>query len=337
MKFRLNLAVLVASAVLLPLAGAGCAESELATTPEEQDIQADPRVAEDAVVLTDVPVVLLPDLPGDQGVDPPEDVPPIDDDEWGECLEGGEPGCPCTGNEDCNSGWCVPGPDGDLCSAPCDGDCPEGWSGEQVSAEGRAPTFICVALHTQLCRPCITGTDCESLGGGGGFCLEDPSGLGSFCGSSCDDDVLCPEDFECQEVWLGQAGTVSQCVPVDGAECTCNAQAISDQASTSCLITNDAGTCPGVRSCSEDGLGACEGPEPAPELCGGEDEDCDDIVDEGFEDVGTTCDGADDDLCAYGVWACSQDGQGLECTNEAIVDIPEICDGQDNDCDGDTD
>ena len=40
----------------------------------------------------------------------------------------GEMGFPCAGNEDCFSGYCIPGPDGPVCTKACEDDCPMGWS-----------------------------------------------------------------------------------------------------------------------------------------------------------------------------------------------------------------
>ncbi len=42
--------------------------------------------------------------------------------QW-ECLEPGMPGCPCTGPEECNSGFCAGGPQGSFCTLPCDASC----------------------------------------------------------------------------------------------------------------------------------------------------------------------------------------------------------------------
>ena len=46
------------------------------------------------------------------------------------------------------------------------------------------------------------------------------------------------------------------------------------------------------------------------------------------------CDGADTDLCAEGNWECT--GGTMVC-NDTSGDTIEICDGTDNDCDGDID
>ncbi len=73
------------------------------------------------------------------------------------------------------------------------------------------------------------------------------------------------------------------------------------------------------------------------ELCDDVDNDCDGETDEDFPTLGDTCDGADSDQCANGTLTCTEDGGGVECVNESVEDLVELCDGEDNDCDGETD
>ena len=71
-------------------------------------------------------------------------------------------------------------------------------------------------------------------------------------------------------------------------------------------------------------------------LCDCLDNDCDGQTDEGFK-VGDACDSDDSDQCTKGTWTCAADGAKAECKNETLTNIPEVCDGTDNDCDGGTD
>ena len=85
------------------------------------------------------------------------------------------------------------------------------------------------------------------------------------------------------------------------------------------------------------------------ELCNGEDDDYDGLIDEDVKNdcngcadwegknLGDFCDGADADFCKKGTYTCKMDGSGkLMCAND-IEHFVEICDGDDNDCDGSID
>ena len=75
----------------------------------------------------------------------------------------------------------------------------------------------------------------------------------------------------------------------------------------------------------------------APEVCNTIDDNCELGIDEGFPNLGLICDGGDDDQCSNGLEVCSPDGLSTLCDEALGVGIVEVCDGQDNNCDGDVD
>ena len=98
-------------------------------------------------------------------------------------------------------------------------------------------------------------------------------------------------------------GNISNCVPTDTV-CECNPKAIKDGAATTCYVGNEFGTCPGTRYCDLDGLTECVSDEPASEeVCDGEDNDCDGVVDE-------------NESVDAGVFYADTDGDGLVDKND---------------------
>ena len=77
-------------------------------------------------------------------------------------------------------------------------------------------------------------------------------------------------------------------------------------------------------------LGATE------EKCNGLDDDCDGLTDEEWPLKGQPCDGPDPDSCANGIYGCSDDGTTVLCMHDD-VNFEEVCNGLDDDCDGETD
>jgi hypothetical protein len=251
---------------------------------------------------------------------------------------------PCQDNGDCDSGFCLPGPKGKACGQPCVEECPQGWVCRQFQSDPDV-LFLCVWPHTSLCRPCVTNEECNDPSlPAGNLCVSEGE-EGSFCGSQCDNAQSCPQGYVCQEVSLPGGTTTLQCVGLE--ECTCSAAAIAEEAFTICTVTNDLGSCKGMRKCTADGLGDCDAPPAAAEACNGKDDDCDGVTDgEDAQGCEPYFDDSDKDgfgKDSAGCFCGPQPGLtsvGGDCDDGNPAVFPganEVCNGKDVDCDGQTD
>ena len=220
-------------------------------------------------------------------------------------------GDPCSGADDCTSGLCVDHMGDRVCTDYCVEECPAGWACLQVP--GPDLLFACASDFPKLCRPCAVDEDCKADLGGEGRCLS-YGAEGSFCGAVCGGGKLCPEDFTCKDALTVDGVVVSQCVANAGT-CSCSATAVALALSTPCAVANQAGSCPGVRVCTEQGLTECDAATPAAEECNGLDDDCNGQTDE------ATCDDGND---------CTKDGcvPLTGCFHEELGGIP--CNDADN-------
>jgi len=236
---------------------------------------------------------------------------------------------PCTDNEECYSGWCIPTKDGTLCTKTCLEECPEGWDCRPLVTEGD-PVYLCLPRWLHLCDPCTETADCGSDESDAGHYCLDHGPKGKFCGGECESDGLCPPGYECKDVPVGGGLVKKQCVPAAG-DCECSKLAVDLQLSTQCVISSDVGICVGKRQCTPSGLSACDAKDPGPETCNGLDDDCDGATDNlpvDYECLRTNEHGSciGKGTCIGGVELC-----------EGPDALPEICDGLDNDCNTITD
>ncbi len=292
-------------------------------------VQKDASDQSDQMVFTEVVI----NTDGVAGVDlgDPLDLPESSSfEQWVFCAEEGGFGCPCEENDDCSSNWCVETPESDVCTISCIEECPVGWGCMEVQG-GPDQVFMCLPYHGNLCRPCNEDADCGQALESSNHCLEF-GGEGHFCGGYCDSEegVDCPNGYACTEVTVESGATKQQCMP-ESDSCDCTPKYIELGLGTQCFAQNDFGKCFGQRYCAEDGLTQCDAPQPLAEACNLKDDDCNGLVDDAIDDQecevtndNGTCTGPE--LCEDGEWVC-----------QAVDPTPEICDGQDNNCDGEVD
>jgi len=245
--------------------------------------------------------------------------------------------CPCNYSTECYSGICIDTMDQSICSKQCGlgVDCPPGWTCDEVTVGGEK-IYGCIYPFPNLCRPCETDQDCVPKSGAGNkrFLCIDGGAAGKFCGAQCDKSSDCPtygegaakQTFECVPVSTA-TGDVKQCRPTDG-QCPCTPKYQNNGYQTTCYVENEFGKCSGKRTCDV----SCAARTPLAEACNLEDDDCNAKIDDNIAPIPCpltnaygTCQGL-----AYCVNGNDRNCQGAYAS-------PEVCNGQDDNCDGFTD
>ena len=279
---------------------------------------------EDAVAAPDLsPFDAMAELSFDLAFDSPEhtvDLP----------SEPGSFGYACETDSQCDSGFCVTTPDGEICTLLCDEECPPGFACALHKPSLPDEVYICAPASMSLCRPCFASADCHFNGVDLGETCVSWGSEGAFCAPECETVDDCPDGYACVEGQDVSGNPGLYCRLFEG-ECQCHHWFVEEQAGTSCQAVNEWGECPGGRQCMDAGLTPCDAPVPAAESCNALDDDCDGDVDE--YTGGGECALSNEWGQCPGTEAC-EDGE-LVC--DAPVPEAEVCDGKDNDCDDEVD
>ena len=165
----------------------------------------------------------------------------------------------------------------------------------------------------------------------------DSDGLGDACDPDDDNDGFI-DDLDCDDCNPDIPYAIELCNGVDD-DCDLAIDETFGDLGLAC-DGDDADSCEsGLIICTEDGMDSfcSEGAGVGGETCNGADDDCDGAIDEDFVDqLNQPCDGADLDLCDNGTTICGEDG-GIACGAEDPLGNQELCNGADEDCDGEID
>ena len=189
------------------------------------------------------------------------------------------------------------------------------------------PSDVCTVAGTSWCKPTLGA--CQSMGS-----LSSPCAPGS---------LICAGE----QGWTCHQGRVPTSEICDGVDNDCNGQideSLGSPVGDTC--GENIGTCTTGTIYCNNGVLQCNGTGPSPEVCNGEDDNCNGEVDEGLA-LGEPCwdnvDTADfpgdrtEGQCQPGHFVCDPEGSGELICDGGRGPEPEVCDGIDNDCDGNID
>ncbi len=234
----------------------------------------------------------------------------------------------CISDDDCPKGVCYELDGQSVCGTNCesDTDCISGYECKNISDQADPPVLQCVPKN-QSCS-------CDQTTDGNLRICESKNEFGVCIGrQNCD-------VAQGWSVCDAQTPIAEVCNQIDD-NCdglTDNIVGIGDVCTKETDIDGNRFLCKGRLICSPSSVDpVCTAQDPQAEKCNFLDDDCDGNSDETFVQRDTVCSVGIGACQRFGVFVCSEDGTQLNCNVEAGMPTEEVCDGLDNDCDGNSD
>jgi len=233
---------------------------------------------------------------------------------------------PCVTNDDCEDPWseetatCIEAPGGmGFCARACqtDDDCPGSYDCKQAVTQG-------IPTATKMC----------TWGAGPCPCLDLHVGAETTCKATSEAGV-CEGTAICVDGVLDCDAPMPEFEICNDKDDDCNGATDEELGVQTC----GKGVCAHeMPACEYGKVPYCNPTEGASaELCDGLDNNCNGEIDDLWPNLGQPCDGPDPDLCEAGVWECSTENVlDVVCVGDGEAG-EEVCDGADNDCDGQVD
>ncbi|MCA9521158.1 MAG: hypothetical protein KC609_09300, partial [Myxococcales bacterium] len=182
---------------------------------------------------------------------------------------------PCQDDAQCQGGVCRELGFGTFCTQKCEADdsCPTGYKCETVK-DG-------AGNDTKQCIPNNGTCDCTETNTGAKHLCQKQNDIGTCTGlATCDPT----------QGWINCTAREPKKEECNGIDDDCNGVADDLEEKTrpcKSAVVNIGGTdrqCDGIETCQGDKGWVCNAKTPTDEVCNGEDDDCDGVIDNGFKD-----------------------------------------------------